>query len=78
MTRISFAGFIWISRVCPPPLTMVRMFMADKRDFRIKRDELVDRLIGSPEYRRLLDQQVGRSTAGQSEVPRHRRVGRTA
>ena len=34
----------------PPSADDVRLFVADKRDIRIKRDELVDRLIGSPDY----------------------------
>jgi WD40 repeat protein/mono/diheme cytochrome c family protein len=34
----------------PPLDDDVRKFLADKRDGRIKRDELVDRLIGSPDF----------------------------
>ncbi len=34
----------------PPTASDVRAFMADKRDSRVKRDELVDKLIGSTEY----------------------------
>ena len=34
----------------PPSADDVRKFLADKRDMRIKRDELIDRLIGSPDY----------------------------
>ena len=34
----------------PPVADDIRKFLADKRDTRIKRDELVDRLIGSPEF----------------------------
>lgn len=34
----------------PPTADAVRAFLADARDSRVKRDELVDRLIGSPEY----------------------------
>ena len=34
----------------PPSADDVRKFLADKRDTRIKRDELVDHLIGSPDY----------------------------
>ena len=34
----------------PPTADDVRKFLADRRDSRIKRDELVDRLIGSPDF----------------------------
>ena len=34
----------------PPTADSVRKFMADTRDSRVKRDELVDRLIGNPEF----------------------------
>ena len=34
----------------PPAPDQIRAFLADSRDTRIKRDELVDRLIGSPDY----------------------------
>ena len=34
----------------PPTADDVRAFLADTRDSRVKRDELVDRLIGSPEF----------------------------
>ena len=34
----------------PPTADDVRKFLADTRDSRVKRDELVDRLIGSPEF----------------------------
>lgn len=34
----------------PPSGSDVREFLADKRDLRTKRNELVDRLIGNPEY----------------------------
>ena len=34
----------------PPTADGVRAFLADKRDSRVKRDELVDKLIGSKEY----------------------------
>ncbi|HND51070.1 MAG TPA: DUF1549 domain-containing protein [Pirellulaceae bacterium] len=34
----------------PPTADEVRAFLADSRDTRVKRDEVVDRLIGSPDY----------------------------
>ena len=34
----------------PPSADDVRTFLADKRDTRVKRDELIDRLIGSPDF----------------------------
>jgi len=34
----------------PPTADEVRTFLADKRDSRVKREELVDRLIGNPDY----------------------------
>ena len=34
----------------PPTADEVRAFLADTRDTRVKRDELIDRLIGSTEY----------------------------
>ena len=34
----------------PPTADEVRKFLADTRDSRVKRDELVDRLIGSPDF----------------------------
>ena len=34
----------------PPTADDVRAFLADTRDARVKRDELIDRLIGSEEY----------------------------
>ncbi|HEY2147135.1 MAG TPA: DUF1549 and DUF1553 domain-containing protein, partial [Pirellulales bacterium] len=34
----------------PPSSSDVRLFLADSRDVKIKRDELIDRLIGSPAY----------------------------
>ncbi|MBI3882051.1 MAG: DUF1549 domain-containing protein [Verrucomicrobia bacterium] len=34
----------------PPTADDVRKFLADKRDTRAKRDELIDRLIGNPDY----------------------------
>ena len=34
----------------PPTADDVRTFLADKRDSRVKRDELVDKLVGSKEY----------------------------
>ncbi len=34
----------------PPTADEVRAFLADTRDTRVKRDELVDRLIGSKEF----------------------------
>jgi WD40 repeat protein len=34
----------------PPTANDLRKFLADPRDSRVKRDELVDRLIGSPEF----------------------------
>ena len=34
----------------PPSSEQVRAFLADKRDTRLKRDELVDRLVGSEQY----------------------------
>ncbi|HZY89436.1 MAG TPA: DUF1549 domain-containing protein [Gemmataceae bacterium] len=34
----------------PPSPEEVRAFLADTRDTRLKRDELVDKLVGSPEY----------------------------
>ncbi len=34
----------------PPPADRVRAFLADQRPTRVKRDELIDQLIGSPEY----------------------------
>ena len=46
----------FIRRVCldltglPPTADDVRKFLADSRDIRVKRDELVDRLIGNPEF----------------------------
>lgn len=34
----------------PPPADRVRAFLADSRPTRVKRDELIDQLIGSPEF----------------------------
>jgi hypothetical protein len=34
----------------PPAADEVRQFLADPRDTRVKRDEVVDRLVGSPEF----------------------------
>ncbi|HEX7447106.1 MAG TPA: DUF1549 domain-containing protein, partial [Pirellulales bacterium] len=34
----------------PPTMDEVKAFLADTRDTRLKRDELIDRLVGSPEY----------------------------
>lgn len=34
----------------PPTSDQVRAFLADKRDTKVKRDELIDKLVGSPEY----------------------------
>ena len=34
----------------PPSSSEVRLFLADSRDMKVKRDELIDRLIGSPAY----------------------------
>jgi len=34
----------------PPEPEVVRAFLADKRDTRAKRDELIDKLVGSPDY----------------------------
>jgi Protein of unknown function (DUF1553)/Protein of unknown function (DUF1549) len=34
----------------PPSSGEVRVFLADSRDLKVKRDELIDRLIGSPTY----------------------------
>src|SRR5207253_4200210 len=34
----------------PPEPDAVRAFLSDKRDTRVKRDELVDKLVGSPDY----------------------------
>ncbi len=34
----------------PPTADDVRKFVADTRDTRVKRDELIDKLVGSPEY----------------------------
>jgi hypothetical protein len=34
----------------PPTVDQVRAFLNDKRDTRVKRDELIDKLVGSPEY----------------------------
>ena len=34
----------------PPTADEVRAFLADKRETRVKREELIDRLIGSPDY----------------------------
>jgi hypothetical protein len=34
----------------PPTADEVRAFLADRRDTRVKRDEVVDRLVGSPAY----------------------------
>jgi hypothetical protein len=34
----------------PPEPDVVRAFLADKRDSRVKRDELIDKLVGSPDY----------------------------
>ena len=34
----------------PPTSDQVQAFMADERETRVKRDELIDQLIGSPEY----------------------------
>jgi hypothetical protein len=34
----------------PPTSEQVRAFIADNRDTKVKRDELIDKLIGSPEY----------------------------
>jgi hypothetical protein len=34
----------------PPTADQVRTFVADNRDTKVKRDELIDKLVGSPEY----------------------------
>ncbi len=34
----------------PPTIDQVKAFLADTRDTRVKRDELIDRLVGSPDY----------------------------
>jgi hypothetical protein len=34
----------------PPAAEIVRTFAADRRETRVKRDELIDKLVGSPEY----------------------------
>lgn len=34
----------------PPTAEVVRTFLADKRESRVKRDEMIDKLVGSPEY----------------------------
>jgi hypothetical protein len=34
----------------PPQPEQVRAFLADKRDTKVKRDELIDKLVGSPDY----------------------------
>lgn len=34
----------------PPSVAVTRAFLADTRDTRVKRDEMIDRLIGSPEF----------------------------
>jgi WD40 repeat protein/mono/diheme cytochrome c family protein len=34
----------------PPTADQVRAFLADKRDSRVKRDELIDKLIGNPDF----------------------------
>ena len=36
---------------------------------KVKRDELIDKLVGSPRVRRALDEQVGRPAAGEPQVP---------
>ena len=59
----------------PPTAEDVRKFLADTRDSRVKRDELVDRLIGNPDFVELLDQQVGRPAPGQPQVPGGRGFG---
>ncbi len=34
----------------PPQPDVVRAFLTDTRDTKVKRDEMIDRLIGSPEF----------------------------
>src|SRR5207249_10062640 len=34
----------------PPTAEEVRNFVSDKRDIKVKREELIDKLVGSPEY----------------------------
>ena len=54
----------------PPTAENTRAFLADSRESRAKREALVDRLIGSPGLRRVLDEQMGRHAPGQSQVSR--------
>ena len=49
----------------PPTSAEVRAFLADSRDTRVKRDELIDRLVGSPGTSNRWTQQMGRSAAVQ-------------
>ena len=54
----------------PPSADSVRVpLCADARDTKVKRDEMIDRLIGVTRIRRTLDQQMGRPVAGESQVP---------
>jgi len=46
-----FLRRVWLDLTgLPPTADQVRAFLADSRDPRTKRDELIERLIGSPEY----------------------------
>ena len=49
-TRTSSAASTSTSPACRPSAEDVRAFLADSRDTRIKRDALVDKLIGSPAF----------------------------
>ena len=59
----------------PPTADDVRKFLADSRDSRVKRDELVDRLIGSPEFVDYWTNKWADLLAGESQVPGRRGIG---
>ena len=59
----------------PPTADEVRKFLADTRDSRVKRDELVDRLIGNPDFVDYWTNKWADLLAGQPQVPGRRGVG---
>ena len=59
----------------PPTADEVREFLADTRDSRVKRDELVDRLIGSPDFVDYWTNKWADLLAGQPQVPGRRGGG---
>ncbi len=61
-----------------PSAEDVRAFLADNRDQRTKREALIDRLVGNPEYVEQWTNKWCRPVAGEPQVPRRTRGGRTA